>query len=239
LVIESVKLLSSSKFIGSVNIFTAKASVSGVVGLAKAIPDIGKYLKTEKMLYFTELIEKRSKINMAKWREYTQTMKLLLRVLGESQEENNVIPKEIFFPPNTQYDVISHLKKIVRTAKNSLKIIDAYAYADIISLIENCNSAVDIKILSREGQRRVNSLILEAGKYKTQYEHIEVKLETLPGTQHNRYIIIDDTTVYDIGSSINHIGDKATTVIELQTTQEKKKVIDNFTTAWESATQKI
>jgi hypothetical protein len=182
-------------------------------------------------------LERRSQGGIS-WQDYCKILRDLISSVGQV---SSTVPKVRFIPPSAPYSAIVLLRKIVITAKINLKVIDPYADIDTAFLIENCDVGVNIQILSTQvsKNRKINSLILEAQAYKTQYGHIEVKLEMPPETQHDRFIIIDDSQVYDIGSSINHIGEKATTIYEIEDPQEKQKVIDNFDTVWKKALQKV
>ncbi len=99
LIIESVKLLSSAKFIGNINILTARSSAMGLESLVKSIPDIATYLKDEKLDYLNELFKRRSQITDIQWQDYCKFLQNVITSLGQENLLRNIIPKERFILP--------------------------------------------------------------------------------------------------------------------------------------------
>lgn len=238
LVIESVNLLSSSKYIGNMDILMARSSARGLESLT-TIPDVASYLKNQKLDYLTDLLNRRSQIATADWKDYCRILQNILNLI-QKNESNDIIPKEKFCPPNTQYEAIAYLRKIITPTKTNLKITDPYANVVITCLIEACDPGINIRILTGgKKYRGLDDFLLAAGLYKKQYGHIEVKSDNNL-EQHDRFIIVDDNKVYHLGDSISHIAEKTAAIIdEITTPEAKKEIITFFNTAWESAVQKI
>ncbi len=167
LIIESVNLRSSSKYVGNLDVLIAKSSVMGLENLAKTVPDIATYLKNEKIDYFTELLKRRFQ-NGTSWQDYCKILQDLITSLGQENQLSSTIPKERFIPPSAPYSAIALLRKIVKIAKINLKVIDPYADIDTVSLIENCDVGVNIQILSTQASknRGISSLIHEDKRIK-------------------------------------------------------------------------
>ena len=62
---------------------------------------------------------------------------------------------------------------------------------------------------------------LDTSKYNEQYHNLKMIYDN---TFHDRYIILDNSTVYHLGTSINHAGSKAFS-INILTDELKSKII--------------
>lgn len=238
LIIESVKALSSTRFIGSTNVQPARISAIGIKNIAASVPEIATYLKQNSVDYLNELLEQRRKINDQVWELYCTEVTSLLTLLGQHDVSKSSTPHEVFFPPHTEYDIHAALRRIVTSAKTHLIVIDPYGDSSLVALIENCPTGVNIQVLGRDGHKGANSLVLEAQKYKTQYGHIEVRFES-PISFHDRFIVVDNDQVFCLGSSVNHAGNKATAINEYQSEEEKKKMISTFQSVWSTSAVKV
>ena len=122
----------------------------------------------------------------------------LLQASFEKFEEKKVI-NEIYF--NGQiYDAYSKIVDIMQSAKKELIIIDSYADKTILDMIRNI--AVPVILIVKENS---NLRKIDIEKYQQEYNNLELKYDN---TYHDRYIIIDKTIIYHLGTSINHAGSK-------------------------------
>ena len=110
---------------------------------------------------------------------------------------------EIYF--NGQiYDAYSKIVDILKEAKKEIIIIDSYADKTILDMISKLNTQV---ILITKENNKLSEL--DISKYNKQYHNLEIIYNN---TFHDRYIILDSSTVYHLGTSINHAGSKTFSV---------------------------
>ena len=110
---------------------------------------------------------------------------------------------EIYF--NGQiYDAYSKIVDILKEAKKEIIIIDSYADKTILDMISKLNTQV---ILITKENNKLSEL--DISKYHKQYHNLEIIYNN---TFHDRYIILDNSTVYHLGTSINHAGSKTFSV---------------------------
>ena len=73
---------------------------------------------------------------------------------------------------------------------------------------------------------------IEITKYNKEYHNLEIIRDN---SFHDRFIVIDNKEIYHLGSSINSLGDKTTTIIKIEDKNNIKalltslnKIIDNI-----------
>lgn len=119
----------------------------------------------------------------------------LLQEFFTKLEKNQKI-NSIFFEGQI-YDAYSLLIDILTCAKNEIIIIDNYAGKELLDIIKNVKIA--IKLVSKNfNQELIN-------KYKQEYSNAKFIINN---KFHDRFIIIDNNTLYHSGASFKDIGKK-------------------------------
>ena len=111
------------------------------------------------------------------------------------------------------YDAYSLLIKILGEAKKEIIIIDNYAGRELFDITRNIK--VNIKIYTKN----IDSIAKK--KYEQEYNNL-----TIINTDifHDRFIILDNITLYNLGSSLKDIGKKCTSINKI----EDKDIINNL-----------
>ena len=124
---------------------------------------------------------------------------------------------EIYF--NGQiYDAYSKIQEIFKSASKKLIIIDSYADNTILDIVKRLNVNVVI-VTKKDNLLTVQDIV----KYNKQYHNLKVIYDN---TFHDRYFIIDNTTVYHCGASINRIGYKTFSITLIGDTEVNNLLID-------------
>ena len=136
------------------------------------------------------------------------------------QLETKQLVNEIYF--NGQiYDAYSKIVDIMSMAKKELIIIDGYADKNVLDMISKLKVEVTL-ITKKEGL--LTKLDIE--KYNRQYQNLKIIYNN---TFHDRYLILDNNTLYHSGASINKAGSKTFSInkiedeVVLTSLQEKVK----------------
>ena len=114
------------------------------------------------------------------------------------------------------YDGYSLILNILSNVKKELIIIDSYADYKLLDLIRNIKCKV---ILITKNSKRLSNI--EIDKYNREYGNLKVIRDN---DIHDRYFVIDRHDIYLLGTSINSIGEKMTTLVKLQ----EEKVINTI-----------
>ena len=89
---------------------------------------------------------------------------------------------------------------MIRSAKESIILIDNYVDDSVLTLFTKKNKCVKVKIFTKMSQR----LNLDIKKYHSQYPLITIEKFI---KSHDRFLIIDDK-VYHFGASLKDLGKK-------------------------------
>jgi len=111
-------------------------------------------------------------------------------------------PNEGIFYDGQIFDAWKFVADIVKSARKSIVLIDNYIDESVLHLISKRNIGVKATIYT---SKISNQLQLDIDKFNAQYEPIEVKLFK---KSHDRYLIIDNKTVYHIGASLKDLAKK-------------------------------
>jgi len=111
-------------------------------------------------------------------------------------------PHEGIFYDGQIFDALAFASNLIKSAKKSIVLIDNYIDDSVLLLLSKRNSGVIATIytsyISKQLQHDINV-------HNTQYETIEIKTFT---KSHDRFLIIDNETIFHIGASLKDLGKK-------------------------------
>jgi len=126
--------------------------------------------------------------------EHDQKFDLLIRT--------NLPPNEGIFYDGQIFDAWQLVSSIVKEAKQSIILIDNYIDDTVLTILAKRRVDVTATIYTAKFSKQ---LILDLQKHNTQYPKIEIKVFK---KSHDRFLIIDNNTVYHIGASLKDLGKK-------------------------------
>jgi hypothetical protein len=111
---------------------------------------------------------------------------------------------------------------LIKNAQKSIILIDNYFDESVLMLLSKRNDQVIAKVYTSSMSKQLN---LDLEKFNTQYHPIEIKIFT---KSHDRFLIIDNETIYHIGASLKDIGKKwfAFSKINFNTDEILKRIED-------------
>lgn len=109
-------------------------------------------------------------------------------------------PKNDIYLQGEVYDAYSKILDILLLAKESLIIIDSYADKYVLDMISKVSVPVTIVLSTKS---RLSEL--DINKYKQEYNNLTLIYND---TFHDRFIILDNKILYNLGTSINNAGTK-------------------------------
>jgi spore coat polysaccharide biosynthesis predicted glycosyltransferase SpsG len=117
-------------------------------------------------------------------------------------ESNDAIPAQGVFFDGQVFDAYEFASKVIRSAKNSIVLIDNYIDETTLAQLAKKATGVKAIILTKTISKQLK---LDMQKANEQYGHFETK----PFTQsHDRFLIIDEKEVYHLGASLKDLGKK-------------------------------
>lgn len=129
-------------------------------------------------------------------------------------------PNEGIFYDGQIFDAWKFATDLVKTATNSIVLIDNYIDESVLLLFSKRNSGVKVTIYTSKISKELQ---LDIEKFNAQYEPIEIKVFA---KSHDRFLIIDSKVVYHIGASLKDLAKKwfAFSKIELNATEIINKI---------------
>lgn len=122
----------------------------------------------------------------------------IFKVLGNEKLQSE---KGVFY--NDQiFDAYSFVSDIIRSAKTSIILLDNYVDDSVLTLLGKRKKKVTAKIYTKSISKQLR---LDLKRYNGQYPPIEIELFS---DTHDRFLIIDQTTLYHIGASLKDLGKK-------------------------------
>ncbi len=111
-------------------------------------------------------------------------------------------PKEGIFMDGQIYDAYEFVTRLIKSAKKNILLIDNYVDESVLTMMSEKASGVRVDIYTKEVSK---PLALAADKFNAQYGELEIHVMHI---FHDRFLIIDDTTIYLIGASLKDAGKK-------------------------------
>ena len=117
-------------------------------------------------------------------------------------ENKHLKPKQGIFFNGQIFDAYSFISDLIRSANNSIILIDNYIDDSILTLFAKRKANIKVIIYTKI---ITNQLKLDLDKFNSQYQKIEIKEFK---DSHDRFMIIDNKEVYHIGDSLKDLGKK-------------------------------
>ena len=148
------------------------------------------------MLMRLDIVERRQIIDQARNEE---RFKLIL----DAMQDKKFPPQKVFYDGQI-YDAFEQMKKFVRMAKTELIIIDPYFADCVLPLIAQKRQGVSVLAVKNSRNKLLHAV--DVAKFNAQYANsLTVKTSD---KFHDRFLIIDKTTLIHVGASLNHLGKK-------------------------------
>jgi hypothetical protein len=120
----------------------------------------------------------------------------------EFQINTHLPPKQGIFFDGQIFDAYLFVADIIKSATTSIVLIDNYVDESVLLLLSKRNSNVEATIYTANVSAQLK---LDLKKFNAQYLEVQVKTFT---KSHDRFLIIDNATVYHIGASLKDLGKK-------------------------------
>jgi hypothetical protein len=126
--------------------------------------------------------------------EHDQKFDLLIKT--------NLPPVEGIFYEGQIFDAWQFASGLIRSAKKSIILIDNYIDESVLTLVSKRKETVKVKIYTASISKQFKT---DLKRFNEQYPAVEVITFT---KSHDRFLIIDEITVYHVGASLKDLGKK-------------------------------
>jgi hypothetical protein len=117
-------------------------------------------------------------------------------------EDKSIKPKQGIFYDGQVYDAYAFVSDLIKSANDSIVLIDNYIDDTVFTLLSKRDSKVKATIYTKNITKQLE---LDLQKYNAQYSNIELRRFD---ASHDRFLIIDGKEVYHIGASLKDLGKK-------------------------------
>ncbi|PKP12771.1 MAG: DNA-binding protein [Bacteroidetes bacterium HGW-Bacteroidetes-3] len=116
--------------------------------------------------------------------------------------KTNLPPNEGIFYDGQIFDAYHFVSGIIKSAKKSVILIDNYLDESVLMLLTKRNSKVQATIYTNKVDEQLKC---DLEKHNMQYNSVDIKIFK---KSHDRFLIIDQHTVYHLGASLKDLGKK-------------------------------
>lgn len=112
------------------------------------------------------------------------------------------LPKQGVFCDGQIFDSYKFVSDLIRKAKTSIVLVDNYVDDTVLSMLDKRKSGVSATIYTQSISKQ---LTLDLQKHNAQYAPIDVRVLK---NFHDRFLFLDEKTIYHIGASVKDLGKK-------------------------------
>ena len=125
------------------------------------------------------------------------------KLILDAMQDKRFPPQKVFYDGQI-YDAFEQMKKFVRMARRELVIIDPYFADCVLPLVAQKRQGVSVLVVKNSRSRLLHDVDVE--RFNVQYGgSLMVKVSD---KFHDRFLVIDRTTLVHVGASLNHLGKK-------------------------------
>ena len=125
------------------------------------------------------------------------------KLILDAMQDKRFPPQKVFFDGQV-YDAFEQMKKFVHMAKKELIVIDPYFADSVLPLIAQKRKDVEVLVVKNSRSKLLHDV--DVAQFNSQYANsLTVKVSD---RFHDRFLIIDKTTLIHVGASLNHLGKK-------------------------------
>ena len=125
----------------------------------------------------------------------------------------NLLPDGIL-PAGSEYDSLRYVSRLIESAKSEIVIIDPYSDATTLDVLAKKQPGVTVHLVCKN---RGQPTAVEIAKFNRQYKGLTVSYSD---NFHDRFVVIDNAELHNLGSSVNCLGRRVTTY----TTRDAKEI---------------
>ncbi len=124
-------------------------------------------------------------------------------------------PREGIFVDGQIYDAFELIERLIKSAQKSILLIDNYIDESVLTMMSEKQKGVSVDIYTKEKSK---ALQLAEKNFNTQYGGLTIRTTQ---TFHDRFLIIDDKTIYIIGASLKDAGKRLFAFTQMNAEQIK------------------
>ena len=130
--------------------------------------------------------------------------------------------KEVLLLNDEWFDAFEAIIKLIESAKESIVLVDPYVDDKSLAYLSHKIEGVKVTIY-KSNRSKLKQAEIEA--FSKQYGELIIKEFN---ESHNRFLILDSNEVYDLGTSLNNMGNKIFTINKMEIKEVANILIKKF-----------
>jgi len=153
----------------------------------------------------------------------------LVNKLEAEEEYADLLPTQIYYTKNQKLSLLEDFDQIFKTAKESILYYDIYMDHILVSVLQDVQ-VQEIKLLSSNNSEKFKTWLHSFNsQYSKNITHKLIKEKNV----HDRYCVLDNSEVWQIGGSINIKTMNSVTLTKISDEDTKNKIISDLEKIWE------
>ena len=121
----------------------------------------------------------------------------------DALDRGNLLPSGIL-PAESEFDSMRYVSRLIESAQSEILLVDPYSDAVTLEVLSKKRPGVKVRLVCKD---RGKPTPTEIAKFNRQYKGLTV---TYSDDFHDRFLVIDNTELHGLGSSINCLGRRVT-----------------------------
>ena len=177
-------------------VLTSRRAIEVNIQIMRAFVAMRRFIATNvQVFYRLDSLERKQLENK---QEADENFKRIFHAI----EAKEIKPKQGIFFNGQVFDAYRFVSDLFRSAKKSIVIIDNYIDDTVLVHLAKCAENVKVLIMTKSISAQ---LALDIKKFNEQYPAVRIQEFA---NSHDRFIIIDDASVYHVGASLKDLGKK-------------------------------
>ena len=139
------------------------------------------------------------------------------------------LPKQGIFMKGQIFDAYNLILDIFKSAKRRIVVFDNYVDDSVLKMLAEKAAGVDAVIVTAKPGKIASQHV---DKFNQQYPTLKLIEQT---DIHDRFIVVDDDTVYHVGASLKDLGKKCFGITVLEDTDAKNAILRKLQAIHQSA----
>ncbi|MBR4138317.1 MAG: ORF6N domain-containing protein [Bacteroidales bacterium] len=201
------------------SVLNSEAAVQKSIKIIDAFVAMRRFIQSNAKL-FIELDHLRKEVSEtnAHLQENDRKIEHILTIMDKYKIEDR---QKLFFDGQI-YDAFTFMVSLVQKAEKEIILIDNYAGVGTLDVLSKKKDNVDVQLFTSKKAKIAQS---DIDKFNAQYPTITLNYTE---TFHDRFLIIDSSTAYSIGSSVKDAGKRCFAVTQIYEKWMVKMILERL-----------
>ena len=137
-----------------------------------------------------------------------------------------------YFPAGDTFEPLQALYRILKRATTHLDIIDQHLDVDVFDFVDAMDNVIGVRLLT--GDRPKPLFTKQLATFRASRREVAARSTA---KVHDRFVILDNSEIWQLGTSINGLGKKASMINRVDDAEERDRIFADFNDWWAGGTE--